>query len=198
MSRIDAIATTCRLVETISGTVVARSARRPCAKELAAESERARDGNRRALLERAHRADRFVVRDEPCEVRVRGDRQLRQDRANLTPRDELQDPGLRNPGRLRDVARDVDVLRNRTGTKHGCACGYFKSLAAVTTRIMKPMMRLFGLKSPILCGGRLRDLWCFQDACPIYDAPHEEAPRRSRNRAVLLGNLSIWQSPRPP
>ena len=61
-------------------------------------------------------------------VRVRRNRQLRRDRANLTPRDELQHAGLRNPGRLRDVACGVDVLRNGTGTKHGCACVTSKAL----------------------------------------------------------------------
>jgi hypothetical protein len=32
--------------------------------------------------------------------------------------------------------------------------GYFKSLAAVLTRIIKPIMRLFGLKSPSLSAAR--------------------------------------------
>ena len=113
MNRIDATATTCRLVETISGTVVARSARSALREKLASESERAGDGNRRSLFQRANRADGFVVRDEPREVRVRRDRQLRRDRANLTARDELQHPGLWNPGRLRDVACGVDVVRQR-------------------------------------------------------------------------------------
>ena len=96
--------------------------------ELAPESERAGDANRGSLLERANRTDCLVVRDEPREVGVRGDWQLRRDRANLTTRDELQHPGFWNPGRLRDVACGVDVVRNGAGTNHGCACVTSKAL----------------------------------------------------------------------
>jgi hypothetical protein len=59
-------------------------------------------------------------------------------------------------------------------------------------------MRLFGLKSRNLCGSRLEDLWCFQDACPIYDAAHEEALRRRLNPADLHSNLGLRQSACPP
>ena len=39
-----------------------------------------------------------------------------------------------------------------------------------------------------LCSSRPSDLWCFKDACPIYDAAHEEPRRLSRDRALLLGD----------
>jgi hypothetical protein len=62
---------------------------------------------------------------------------------------------------------------------------YRKSLAVDLPGAMTLIIGLFGQKSPDLCGAHASHLWCFKDACPRYDAAHEEGPRCHHHRAVL-------------
>jgi hypothetical protein len=49
------------------------------------------------------------VTHEVGKAGVAGDRQLRSDRTDFSPREQRQDAGFWNPGRCRDVAGAVNV-----------------------------------------------------------------------------------------